>query len=73
MFDCRNDKSTLSLRIYDTFETQLSPVNKKLINEVMNYKDSLSNRLRLVKNKQLNCGLKLGNLETKIRIMTGYF
>lgn len=73
MFLYKNDRSILASRIYDTFKTQISPLNKKLISEIINYNKSLSQRLKLAKNKQLDCGLKLGNLETKIRIMTGYF
>lgn len=73
MFSCKNDKSTLASRIYDSFRDQLSPTNRKLINEVMTYNKSLKHRFKLAKNRQLDCGIKLGNLETKIRIITGYF
>lgn len=73
IFKNKNDKSYLAKVLKDNFEHMIPPNNMKIIDEILTYKSSFLNRLSLINDASLNSGVKLANIECKIKILTGNF
>lgn len=73
VFKNKNDKSCLARILKNNFKQIIPPTNMIIINKVLTYKTSILKRLSLVNDSNLNCGVKLANLECKIKILIGNF
>lgn len=73
LFSHKNDKLFICKYLKDNYYKELSYDNKGLIDMILGYTSSLQARLNLLFNPKLKSGLKLADLETKVRIITNNF
>lgn len=70
IFKHKKEKSTLAKYLLKNYSEKLSIENLELVTLISNYSNSLKNHIKLLFDSKLNSGLKLANLEMKIRIVT---
>lgn len=73
IFSFSNGETNLVKKIKTTIPNQISNENIKLINQILKAKTSFLNRIKLLLNKKLDCGIFLGNIEIKFKILLNRF
>lgn len=70
IFNHKKEKSVLADYLLKNYSEKLSTDNLELVTLISNYSNSLKNHTKLLFDSRLNSGLKLANLEMKIKIIT---
>jgi len=72
-YERRHFREINAKNLLSAYRRILSPEDIELISIVANYRDSLGNRIRLLRNKDINMGQKSSDLALKARIILGLF
>lgn len=73
IFNHKNEKLELAKYIKNHYSVEISNKNMELINLILQYQLSIRRKLHLLKEKQLDCGILLANLETKFQILLNLY
>ena len=69
LFNHNGNVQYIAVMLIKTIPNMLSSDNLKYLYEILEYKKNIKNTLKLAFSSQVNCGIPLGNLETRIRIL----
>lgn len=73
IFNHKNEKLELAKYIKTHYCVEISDKNMELINLILQYPLSIQKNIYLLKEKELDCGIVLGNLETKFQILLNLY
>lgn len=73
LFGYKNKCSTLAREIIENFEPLIDDRKLFFLKRVSQSKSSLAARWWLLRNKKMDCGILLGNMETKLKIILGTY
>lgn len=73
VFKYKNKCSFVAKELIRCAEPVIDKRKRAFLDDVSRSDESLSSRLRLLTNKKMNCGIFVGNLETKLKIILGSY